>query len=201
MQPDPAADERAAEPSDLLPERSPASEHEPTPAPALVLRPKLQWLAAGPGLVLLAVLLLATGRLLAVPVALVLGAAGVAFLPAWRDRVDLGPDRVVRRSWRGRHVVALADVDTLRLRRIAFPFLRWIHRGYKFGRFWSIPLTLRLMHGEENPLLDLRCGWWHGWRELTRAVIALDPEIDLDQRTRGRLERYVGVPLPASSQR
>jgi hypothetical protein len=58
------------------------------------------------------------------------------------------------------------------------------------------------MHGEDDPRFQLRCAWWNGWQRMTRAVLALNSELDLDQRTRGRIERYVGsTPLPASFHR
>jgi hypothetical protein len=200
MHPNPAAGERTTEPSDLLPPRAGAPETGETPR--LVLRPKVQWMLAGPVLFALALAVLATGRLRAAPVALVLGLIGIAFLKSWFDRVELGPETVRRRTWLTRETVPLDQVDTLRLRRIAFPWLRWVRRGFKIGRFWSLPLTLRLMRGEDEPLLELRCGWWKGWQGMTRALLALNPELDLDQRTRGRIERYVGsTPLPASFHR
>jgi hypothetical protein len=153
----------------------------------------------GPALILFALLLLAVGRLRAAPFALVFLAIGVAFLPSIWARVDVAPHTIVRRGLRRRRTIAISQVDTFRLRRVAFPVLRGIHRGYKIGRYWSIPLTLRLLHGED-PLLELRCGWWNGWRELARYVIVVCPDADVDGRTRGRLERYVGVPVPPLSQ-
>ena len=151
------------------------------------------------GAILFGILLLAVGRLRAAPFALVFFAIGAAFLPALWDRVDVGADTIVQRGLRKHRTIELTDVDAFRLRRIAFPLLQGIHRGYKIGRFWSIPLTLRLLHREEV-LLELRCGWWNGWRELARYIVVSCPDADLDGRTRGRLERYVGVPLPPLSQ-
>lgn len=200
MQPDPLAGERTAEPSDLLPPRAdvPGSGE----MPRLVLRPKVQWLLAGPVLFVLALAAVAAGGGRGAPVAVVLGLLGIAFLKSWFDRVELGPETVSRRRFLTRETVPLDQVDTLRLRRIAFSWLRWVRRGFKVGRYWSLPLTLRLMRGEDEPLLELRCGWWNGWQRMTRALLALNPDLDLDQRTRGRIERYVGsTPLPASFHR
>jgi hypothetical protein len=59
---------------------------------------------------------------------------------------------------------------------------------------------MRLLAGEQI-LLELRCVWWGNWRELTHDVISTVPGIEIDGRTRGRIERYVGVPLPASPPR
>jgi hypothetical protein len=181
-----------ADPSELLPSR--------VDSPRLVLRPHLQWRVAGPALLVVALLVLVAGRVRAVPFALVFAVAGVAFLSAWRDRIEVGATSIRRRTWRRETTVDISDVDTLRLRRVAFPLLRWLPRGYKVGRFWSIPLTVRLLSGED-PRLEIRCGWWSNWQELTRFVISAYPDVDLDGRTRGRLERYVGVRLPAASQR
>jgi hypothetical protein len=107
---------------------------------------------------------------------------------------------IVRRAWRGHRTVAVADIDGMGLRRATLPVLRFLPRGYKFGRYWTIPLTMRLLAGGEV-LLELRCVWWSNWRELARYVVTTLPDLDLDSRTRGRFERYVGVLLPAPSQR
>lgn len=204
MHREPAGDERARELTASPPDPAPTVSDVPEPRraergraerPTLVLRPQIHWRAAGPALILFALLLLAVGRLRAAPFALVFLAIGVAFLPSVWQRVDVSPHTIVKRSLRKRRTIAIDQVDTFRLRRIAFPLLSRIHRGYKIGRYWSIPLTLRLLHGED-PLLELRCGWWYGWRELARYIIVACPDVDLDGRTRGRLERYVGVPLP-----
>jgi hypothetical protein len=199
MQPNPAAGEHSAESSDLLPRRPDEPEGETSDGPRLVVRPKVQWLLAGPVLLVLALGAAASGRPRLLPIAVVLGLVGIALLGSWFDRVDLGPVTVRRRSLLSRVTIALDDVDTLRLRRIAWPWLRWVKRGFKVGRYWSLPLTLRLMHGDA-PQLELRCVWWSSWRELTRALLTLNPELDLDQRTRGRIDRYVGS-SPASLQR
>lgn len=201
MQLEPAGDERASELTVSPPNPTPVVTDEQVRSreraehPTLVLRPQMHWRAAGPALIVFGLLLLAVGRLLAAPFALVFFAIGAAFLPALWSRIDVGPSTIAQRTLRKHRKIALTDVDTFRLRRIAFPPLRFIHRVYKIGRFWSLPLTLRLLHGEDA-LLELRCGWWHGWRELARYIVVSCPDVDLDGRTRGRLERYVGVPLP-----
>src|SRR6476659_8811425 len=203
MQPEPAGDDRASEltvsPPEPTPGVSDARARERAERPTLVLRPQIHWRAAGPALIVFGILLLAVGRLRAAPFAIVFFAIGAAFLPALWDRVDVGADTIVQRGVRKHRTIELTDVDAFRLRRIAFPLLQGIHRGYKIGRFWSIPLTLRLLH-REAVLLELRCGWWNGWRELARYIVVSCPDADLDGRTRGRLERYVGVPLPPLSQ-
>src|SRR5262245_17004443 len=100
-------DERlAARPVDQRPEEEPAEDDERAapagPGPTLVLRPQLVWRLLGPALILLAMALVAVGRLRAVPVAFVLAASGAALLPAWRDRVEVGEATIVKRAWRGR---------------------------------------------------------------------------------------------------
>jgi hypothetical protein len=196
---EPAGDERVSELT--VPSSEPgapvsaAPEHERQERPTLVLRPQLHWRAVGPALIVLAMLLLAVGKLLLVPFALVFLAIGVAALRTFWERVDVSPGTIVQHSLRKHRTVPLAEVDAFRLRRVAFPVLAGLQRGYKIGRYWSIPLTLRLLHRDE-PLLELRCGWWYGWRDLARYVIVSCPDVSLDGRTRGRLERYVGVPLP-----
>jgi hypothetical protein len=164
-----------------------------------VLRPHIHWRATGPALILLAIIVLAAGRLTAAPIALVILAIAAAFLPALWERVEVGPSTIHQRRWRGHTTFDFADVDTLRLRRVPFKLLAGLRRGYKVGRFWSVPLTLRLLQGD-TVLVELRAGWWEGWRELARYVIVSNSQVDLDGRTRGRLERYVGVPLPPVSQ-
>lgn len=200
MQPKPAGDERAAERIDSPPgpEVSDRPERQRADTPTMVLRPRIQWRVAGPALILFAFLVLAVGRLSLIPLAfaLVVLVIAFAFLPALWERIEVGPTTVRYRTWRGHRTVAFSDVDTLRLRRVPFLLLRGLRRGYKFGRYWSVPLTLRLLH-EDEVLVELRCGWWNGWRELARYVVVSCPDIDLDSRTRGRLERYVGVPLPS----
>jgi hypothetical protein len=205
MQLESAGDERASELTVSPPNPTPvvtdarARTRERAEHPTLVLRPQMHWRAAGPVLIVFSLVLLAVGRLRAAPFAVVFFAIGVVLLPALWARIDVGPSTVAQRTLRKHRTIALSDVDTFRLRRIAFAPLRFIHRGYKIGRFWSLPLTLRLLHGEDV-LLELRCGWWYGWRELARYIVVSYPDVDLDGRTRGRLERYVGVPLPPLSQ-
>jgi hypothetical protein len=206
MQRKPAGDERAAKlaPSPPEPEVSAASAAAgPGPRraaklPTLVLRPQIHWRAIGPALILLGILVLAVGRLDAAPIALLFLLVAAGFLPALWERVEVGPTTIHQRRWRRRTTVDFGDVDTLRLRRIPFKLLAGLRRGYKVGRYWSLPLTLRLLDGD-TVLLELRCGWWDGWRELARYVVVSNPELNLEGRTRGRLERYVGVPLPPVS--
>jgi hypothetical protein len=208
MQPKPAGEQHATAPGAPAERLAPVDPVESSPPaapasrarPALVLRPQLPWRALGPGLILLAVALVAVGRLRAVPFAFVLVVVGAGLLPAWWDRLEVGETAIVRRAWRRHCTIAVADVDGMGLRRATLPALRFLPRGYKFGRYWTIPLTLRLLAGGDV-LLELRCVWWSNWRELARYIVTTVPDLELDSRTRGRLERYVGVLLAAPSQR
>lgn len=170
----------------------PARERQSTPA--VVLRPRLAWRLPGPVLLLVGAVLAAPGRwwgLALVPIAL-------PFLPTLWIRLVVSELSVRRRSWPGRRTTILMDsVDTMRLRRLPFAATGWAGRGYRIGRFWSVPLTLRLQHGEDIKL-EIRCVWWKGWRNLARFVTS-QPGIALDERTRGRYERYVGPPATVTS--
>jgi len=123
--------------------------------------------------------------------ALLLVPIAVGCFPTVWARLEVGEHAIRRRRWHGGWTTVATDsVDTLRLRRIPFPILGWLKRGHRLGRFWSVPLTLRLQH-EETVLVELRCVWWSDWRDLARFA-ASQPDVDLDLRTRGRLARYVG---------
>ncbi|MGZ6965303.1 MAG: hypothetical protein ACXVKA_13930 [Acidimicrobiia bacterium] len=171
----------------VLPARVPES------TPTLVLRPRVQCRLVGPAIVVVAFALVALGRLWGV----VLLPFAVPFVSSLWVRVEVGSDQVRRRDWRGRwSSVSMDHVDMLRLRRLPFAVLRWLPRGYRIGRFWTIPLTLRLQSGEDVRL-EIRCVWWKGWRDLARFGATI-PGIDLDTRTRGRLSRYVGGVAPTT---
>jgi hypothetical protein len=217
MQSTPAGDERRAEsgastgsvartedevvaPAPTRPLRAAPLHRRSHHAPTLVLRPQIGWRVVGPALIALAFAALVVGRRQAIPVAFVLGVLGAGFLPAWLDRLEVGETTIIRRSLWGRRTIVIDEVDTMRLRRVPFILLRFLPRGYKFGRYWSIPLTLRLLD-DDHGLLTLRCIWWDNWRGFSRYMVSAVPELDLDGRTRGRLERYVGMLLPTSSQR
>jgi hypothetical protein len=92
--------------------------------------------------------------------------------------------------------IRLDTIDTLRLRRLPFGLTRIFgRRGFRIGRFWTVPLTLRLQTGSEVRL-QLRCVWWNGWQSVAR-FLASEPGMNLDDRTRGRLDTYVGpAPVP-----
>lgn len=151
----------------------------------VVLHPHRGFQAAGPACVALALLGLATGNMLAV----VLVPVGLAFLPALAQRVEVDGHTVRRRGVRGwQDPVALSSVIALRLRRIAWPSLENVRRAYRWGRFCSVPLRLRLA-SHDRVVLQLTVAWWSGWSSLARFVAAL-PTVETDGRTRTRLERY-----------
>lgn len=153
----------------------------------MVLRPHVACRAVGPVLLVIGIGLAGAGLL----PALVLVPIALVFFPTVWARVEVGEHSIRRRRWRwGWNTVPTDSVDTLRLRRLPFPALAWMKRGHRLGRFWSVPLTVRLQH-EETVLLELRCIWWNGWRDLARFA-ASQPGVDLDLRTQGRLARYVG---------
>jgi hypothetical protein len=165
----------------LLPNEVPAP-------PTVILRARGQWRVPVFVLpVLAALVVVATGRWSGI----VLLVVALPFTPALWIRIEMDESSIRRRDWRGRTSTVMFDsVDALRLRRLPFAALEWLPRGYRVGRFWSVPLTLRLQHGEDVSF-EMRCVWWDGWRDVARYVAAR-PGMDLDARTRGRLGRYVG---------
>ena len=177
----------------VLPAREPVPANAPAPSPTLVLRPRILWRLPGPVLLLVAGGLAASGTL----PGLVLVPVALAFLPGVWRRIDVSEVSIRRRKWNGRRtVVPMESVDTLRLRRLPFRAIRFLGRGFRIGRFWSVPLTLELQ-SDEAVRLRLRCLYWRNWRGMVRFV-ASQPGINLDEHSRGRLERYVG-PLAAGT--
>src|SRR5262245_3355693 len=98
MQPNPAAGEQSAESSERLVRRAEEPGGEAADGPHLVVRPKVQCLLAGPVLLVLALGAVASGRARLLPIAVVFGLVGIAFLRTWFDRIDLGPVTIRRRS-------------------------------------------------------------------------------------------------------
>ena len=140
-----------------------------------------------PALLAVAAVLVARGR----PWGIALLPAALVWTPVLWVRVEATESTVRRRSWRGRwRRVPLESITTLRLRRLPYRALRWVRRGYRIGRFWSVPLTLRLLD-ESRVRLELRCAWWGSWRALAGFAASL-PDVDIDARSRARLDRYVG---------
>jgi hypothetical protein len=153
----------------------------------VVLRARRQWRLPALVFPVLAALLVVSGRRWGIALVLL----AIPFLPAFWIRIEMNPWSIRRRDWRRRwSKLELDSVEGLRLRRLPFPAIQWLPRGYRIGRFWSVPLTLRLQYGEEVRF-EIRCAWWDGWRDLAGYVAAL-PDMGLDARTRGRLGRYVG---------
>jgi hypothetical protein len=161
--------------------------------PALVVRPRALWRVPGLVLVLAGAALVALGVLWGAPVI----AFGVLFLPMlWIRIVVSGVSIRRRRWWGGSRTIRLDTIDTLRLRRLPFGLTRIFgRRGFRIGRVWTVPLTLRLQSGADVRL-QLRCVWWDGWQSVAR-FLAAEPGMNLDDRTRGRLDAYVGpAPVP-----
>ena len=160
--------------------------------PALVVRPRLAWRLPGPLLLVAGAALVASGLRWGVAVA----ALGVLFLQTLWVRLLVTGVSIRGRGWRGqRTTIRLDTIDTLRLRRLSFGPTRILGRGFRIGRFWTVPLTLRLQTGSDVRL-QLRCVWWNGWQSVAR-FLASEPGMDLDDRTRGRLDSYVGpTPVP-----
>jgi hypothetical protein len=167
------------------------------PVPSLLLRPRPLYRALGPVLLLVGIALVATGRVWGGGIALV----GLLALPMTWFRIEVGDATIRRRDWHGAwHRVPIDSLTGLRLRRVPFRVLRWVHHAFRIGRVWTVPLTLRLLD-RDHVRLELRCCFWRDWQALARFV-ATCPDIDIDPRTRGRFDRYVGpIELDTSSQR
>lgn len=158
----------------------------PSPDPvAVVLRPRLGFRIAGPLVGAFALVLLLAGwwwGVLLLPPA-------IALLVASLERVELLPTAVRRRSWSGwAEPVPLERVVAFRLRRAPLRGLKLLRHGYRIGRWYSVPLTLRLVT-TDSTVLELRVACWAGWRALARYVAA-QPTVHLDGKTRERLTRY-----------
>lgn len=151
----------------------------------LVLHPHRAIQAAGPACLALAAVGIAAGAVAAV----LLVPVGLVLLPALVQRVEVDGRSIRRRGVRGwEDPVGLDSVIVLRLRRIPWPGLERIRRAYRWGRFCSVPLRLRLASAE-RVVLQLNVVWWSGWSALAR-YLAMRPTVQSDGRTRIRLERY-----------
>jgi hypothetical protein len=155
--------------------------------PALVVRAKPAWRLAGPVLVVVGAAAVALGQLWGAGII----AIALLFLPMLWIRLLVSGVSIRRRGWRGQSsTIRLDTIDTLRLRRMLFGPTRILGRGLSIGGFWGAPLTLRLQTGSDVRL-QLRCVWWNGWQSVAR-FMASEPGLDVDDRTRGRLDSYVG---------
>ena len=86
--------------------------------------------------------------------------------PCSGSRLVVSGVSIRQRGWSGRRrTIRLDTIDTLRLRRLPCGVrCAFLGRGFRIGRLWSVPLTLRLQTGAEVRL-QLRCVWWDGWHE------------------------------------
>ena len=158
----------------------------PVAPPTVILRPQLWMRAAGPVLIVLALYGFYVGsRRISVVVLL----AGLACLPALFVKIQVDEYSVRRRGVRGwERPVALDSVTELGLRRSPWRAFKWWPKGYRLGRFYSLPLRLRLLEGT-NIRFQLTVVFWRDWGTLAR-FMAARPDVHADGRTRGRLERY-----------
>lgn len=152
--------------------------------PMLTLRPRLVFRIVGPLLIVLGLGGLAAGFLAAALLALV----GFAALVAWVPQVSVDDRELRIRGVLRTETIPIATIDEVRLRRVPIGPKRPARRNYRFGRFCSTPLRLRIMQDEET-LSQITVVFWEGWPKLARYLLSI-PGIDSEGRTRGRLDRY-----------
>ena len=152
--------------------------------PMLTLRPRLVFRIVGPLLIVLGLGGLAAGFLAAALPALV----GFAALVAWVPQVSVDDRELRIRGVVRTETIPIATIDEVRLRRVPIGPKRPARRNYRFGRFCSTPLRLRVMQDEET-LSQITVVFWEGWPKLARYLLSI-PGIDSESRTRGRLDRY-----------
>lgn len=158
----------------------------PAAPPTVILRPQLWMMAAGPALVFLALVGASMGSR---KVSVLVFLAGLAFMPFLAFKIHVDEHAVRRRGLRGwEPPVSLDAVTELGLRRSPWRLLKWWPKGYRFGRFYSLPLRLRLLAGNQIRF-QLTVVFWRDWGALAR-FMAARPDVRTDGRTRGRLERY-----------
>ncbi len=177
----------------VLPARNGSTPARDESMPALVVRPRSVWRILGPLFVVTGGVLVALGMLWGVAVI----AFGALFAPMLWMRIIVSGVSIRRRGWLGgRRTIRLDTIDTLRLRRLPFGLIRIFgKRGFRIGPLWTVPLTLRLQSGADIQL-QLRCVWWDGWQSVAR-FLSGEPGMNIDERTRGRLDTYVGPsPVP-----
>lgn len=152
--------------------------------PALTLRPRLVVRIVGPILIVLGLAGFAAGF----PAAMLLALVGFTALVAWVPRVSVDDRELRIRGVVRTKRIPLAAIDEVRLRRVPIGPKRPSRRNFRFGRFCSIPLRLRVMKNEET-LSQITVVFWEGWPKLARYLLSI-PAIQSDGRTRGRLDRY-----------
>jgi hypothetical protein len=149
----------------------------------VIFRPRLALRLTGPIVAAAGIALMAVGALPGVVLVLV----GVAFGAAWVPRVEVGPDVVSARGLTRTTVIPITSVREIRLRRVPFGPPRPPHRSYRFGRFSTTPIRLRIV-GDED-MIQLTVALWDHWPALVRIFLTV-PGVESDTRTRSRLDRY-----------
>ncbi len=152
--------------------------------PTLTLRPGLVFRVLGPVLVTVGLLGAAAGVL----PALVLAVIGIALLATWFPQITVNDHEIVIRRVISREVVRFDAMDEVRLRRVPFGPKHALRRTYRFGRFSTTPIRLRLMRNDDT-IAQVTVVFWEGWPGLVRYLLSI-PTITSDSRTRGRLDRY-----------
>ena len=152
--------------------------------PMLTLRPRLALRSVGPILIVLGLSGLAAGFVAGV----LLAAVGLAALVAWVPRVSVDDQEVRIRGVVRAETIPIDTIDEVRLRRVPIGPKRPARKTYRFGRFCSTPLRLRVMRDDET-LSQITVVFWEGWPKLARYLLSI-PGIDSESRTRGRLDRY-----------
>ncbi len=181
----------AGEPNDITSVGRAADEVAPDSVPTapidqpltIVLRPHLLLRVGGPACIVLAVAGIATG----IYVAALFLPIGIALIPALFQRVEVNAQTVRQHGLRGwKEPVDLGSIKMLRLRRVPWLPLENMRRAYRLGPLCSVPLRLSLATSDQV-VLQLVVAWWSGWMPLARFIAAL-PDIDLDRRSKTRLE-------------
>ncbi len=152
--------------------------------PTLVLRPRIALRWTGLGLVFAAVL----GMTTASPAWVGLLLPGALLSLTWWPRLEVDIQEIRYRGVRRRATVPVRAIEAVQLRRVPFRPAHGPTHTYRVGRVASTPIRLRIQCGAETPI-QLTVLWWQGWPLLVRYLMTV-PEVAVDSRTRGRLERY-----------
>jgi hypothetical protein len=155
-----------------------------TDGPTLVIRPRLFLRLLAPVLLAAGFAGLARGS----PLAAVLLVPAVALALLWLVRVEADGRELRFTGLRRAVTVPIVDIDAVQLRRIPYGPHRPPTHTYRFGRFATTPIRLRVLRREEH-VLELTIAWWQSWPVLVRYLLSV-PGVTADSRTRGRLERF-----------
>ncbi len=152
--------------------------------PTLNLRPRLVFRLVGPVLLVAGAAATAAGY----PQAFVVVLLGLVALAAWVPSVSVDDREIRFRGLLGTDTIPLTGIDEVRLRRVPFGPKRPGGRNFRFGKFCSTPMRLRVMENEIT-LAQITVVYWEGWSKLARYLLSI-PSINSEGRTRGRLDRY-----------